>query len=460
MNFKLSNLVAATLAGSMLMGFGTNAMADSTDDIVNALIAKGVLTEEEGSLLMKGREGEKEAAAKKKNAAVSGKVKNGISWESGDGENSIAVAGRIQLDYRTFDSDDNKDNTTENFDVRRAYFGVSGKLAKYYDYKVVANFAEADNTGTEKSNQLDEAYFGINWWKQASFRFGQFKMPFSLEEQTSSRFIDFQERSLANKLVSGKEIGAMLHGEPVKGMFYALALSTGEGRSKIEGKKDEGNDVIARVGYNFAELTENKDNVYHVAAAYSNGTQSKTTAVATNSESKGQGVTIDTLAVDTKRTRTGLEGAFAFGPVKLQSEWIRATYDHQTQGDLDVDSWYGSASWMITGEKYASSYKGGKFDRLSPTKNFDPATFSGGAWEIGVRYSDFDGKDFRDAGVLGATKAAQVDAWTVGLKFIPSPNTRLMLNYVDTSFDKDILSGATVKADDEKAITMRAQFDF
>lgn len=458
MNVKLRSLVAATLAGSFMLGFGANAVADSTDDIVNALIAKGVLTEEEGALLQKGRAGEKEAAEKKKASSVSGKVKNGISWESGDGENSIALAGRIQLDYRTYDTDDNKNNTTEDFDVRRAYFGVSGKLAKYYDYKVVANFAESDKSA-DKSNQLDEAYFGINWWKEASFRFGQFKMPFSLEEQTSSRFIDFQERSLANKLIPGKEIGAMLHGEPVKGMFYALALSTGEGRSNVEAKTDEGNDVIGRVGYNFAELTENKDNVYHVAAAYSNGTQSKTMAVASNSESKGYGVSIGTLAADTKRTRTGLEGAAAFGPVKLQSEWIRATYDHVTAGDLDVDSWYASASWMITGEKYASSYKGGKFDRITPIKDFDPKTLSGGAWEVGVRYSDFDGKDFRDAGVLAATAPAQVDAWTVGLKFIPTPNTRLMLNYVDSSFDKDIVSG-TGQAKDEKAITMRAQMDF
>lgn len=458
MNYKLRSLVAAAVAGSLMLGFGANALADSTDDIVNALIAKGVLTEEEGALLQKGRAGEKEAAEKKKASSVSGKVKNGISWESGDGENSIAVNGRVQLDYRTYDSDDNKNNTTEDFDVRRAYFGVSGKLAKYYDFKVIANLAESDKTA-DKSNQLDEAYFGINWWKQASFRFGQFKMPFSLEEQTSSRFIDFQERSLANKLVPGKEIGAMIHGEPVKGMFYALALSTGEGRSNVEDKKNEGNDVIGRIGYNFAELTENKDNVYHVAAAYSNGTQSKTMAVASNSESKGYGFTVNTLAADTKRTRTGLEGAFAFGPVKLQSEWIRATYDHATKGDLDVDSWYASASWMITGEKYASSYKGGKFDRISPIKDFDPTTFSGGAWEIGVRYSDFDGKDFRGAGLITPTTVAQADAWTVGLKFIPTANTRLMLNYIDTSFDRDVVAG-TGNSKDEKAITMRAQMDF
>ncbi|MEQ1488835.1 MAG: hypothetical protein ABL920_10085, partial [Methylotenera sp.] len=70
-SFKHRSLIAATLAGSLMMGFGANAMADSTDDIVNALIAKGVLTEEEGALLMKGRAGEKEAAAAKKDTAVS-----------------------------------------------------------------------------------------------------------------------------------------------------------------------------------------------------------------------------------------------------------------------------------------------------------------------------------------------------------------------------------------------------
>ena len=58
---KMRGVVAA-VTGALLFGFGANAMADSTDDILNALIAKGVLTEEEGALLQKGRTGEKEAA--------------------------------------------------------------------------------------------------------------------------------------------------------------------------------------------------------------------------------------------------------------------------------------------------------------------------------------------------------------------------------------------------------------
>jgi phosphate-selective porin OprO/OprP len=413
-----------------------------------------VLTEEEGALLMRGRQGEKEAAEKKKEGEIKGSFKDGITWESGDKAHKISVNGRVQLDYRDF-SNDELDKTKDGFDVRRAYLGVSGQFAKYYDFKVVANFAEADDV-KDKSNQLDEAYFGINWWKQASFRFGQFKMPFSLEEQISSRFIDFQERSLANKLVPGKEIGAMVHGEPIKGMFYALAFSTGEGRSKIEKANDEGSEIIARVGANIADLMGgSENNVYHIAAAGSWGSDPGNAIKAeANSESKGTTFFSATLPVDTERDRYGVEGAVGLGPVKLQAEWIKNKYDLASGSNVDIDTWYAEALWMITGEKYASAYKGGKFDRMKPFNNFNPDGQGMGAWEIGMRYSDWDASDFASKGVA-FTGTDEADSLTVGLKWIPMPNARFLLNYVRTDYD-DAVNGK----DDEKAITFRTQFDF
>jgi len=91
MNFKLRNLVAATLAGSFLMGFGVNAMADSTTDIVNALVAKGVLTEEEGALLTKGRTDE--AAGQAKALKKAGKV------TVSDAIDNATVYGDIRVRY-------------------------------------------------------------------------------------------------------------------------------------------------------------------------------------------------------------------------------------------------------------------------------------------------------------------------------------------------------------------------
>jgi polyhydroxyalkanoate synthesis regulator phasin len=103
MNLKLKSVAAATV-GALLFGFGANAMADSTFDLVQALVAKGVLTEEEALPLLKGREADIKIAdekVKKKakvgisdaidNATVYGDVR--VRYEARNGEGPIATAG-------------------------------------------------------------------------------------------------------------------------------------------------------------------------------------------------------------------------------------------------------------------------------------------------------------------------------------------------------------------------------
>jgi phosphate-selective porin len=72
-----------------------------------------------------------------------------------------------------------------------------------------------------------------------------------------------------------------------------------------------------------------------------------------------------------------------------------------------------------------------------------------------VRFTNFDAGDFAPS--AGFTNKA--DAITVGLKWIPNTNTRVMLNYIDTSFDTpvNVVGG---QADDERAITMRLALYF
>ena len=62
---KFNKKLAVAVSGAILFLSSQVALADSTTDIVDALVSKGVLTEEEGALLQKGRTGEKEAAEKK-----------------------------------------------------------------------------------------------------------------------------------------------------------------------------------------------------------------------------------------------------------------------------------------------------------------------------------------------------------------------------------------------------------
>ena len=145
----------------------------------------------------------------------------------------------------------------------------------------------------------------------------------------------------------------------------------------------------------------------------------------------------------------------------------------EASNNKDISAWYVNASYMLTGESYASSYKGGAMDRMSPKADFLGLGSPGwGAWEIGVRYSKFDAKDFdtNSTTVNGLTQLSSndVDSYTAGIKWITDPNTRFMLNYVYTDFNKhitgslaDTVTTSGVAAHkNENAINMRAQFDF
>jgi polyhydroxyalkanoate synthesis regulator phasin len=109
MNFKLRNMVAATLAGSILMGFGTSAMADSTFDLVQALVAKGILTEEEALPLLKGRDNDIQIADKK--------VKKAAKLSVSDAIDNATLYGDIRVRYE--DRQGSGVGTVPNLDEKR-----------------------------------------------------------------------------------------------------------------------------------------------------------------------------------------------------------------------------------------------------------------------------------------------------------------------------------------------------
>jgi phosphate-selective porin OprO/OprP len=145
MNYKLRSLVAAALAGSVFFGFASHAMADSTDDIVNALVAKGVLTEEEGALLMKGRMGEKEAAEKKAKSNPTMEVgKKGLVIKTADGDFSIKLGARMHADYSNHSGESDLASNKQPINgsqIRRGRMALSGTVYKDFDYIIEADFA-------------------------------------------------------------------------------------------------------------------------------------------------------------------------------------------------------------------------------------------------------------------------------------------------------------------------------
>ncbi|CAN1533535.1 Phosphate-selective porin O/P [Methylophilaceae bacterium] len=449
MNFKLRSLVAATLAGSMLMGFGTSAMADSTDDILNALIAKGILTEEEGALLQKGRTGEKEAAAAKKSKTPVVKEKDGaFALESADGANSVQLTGRMHFDYRNsdinnlgstgaIDSSTDVDSKTmaDQFELRRARIGVKGKIAKDFKYEVVANLPGVAT--------IDVAYLDFARYEQAQLRFGKFKQPIGLEQLTSSNNIDFMERSFVDQFVPAKKMGVMLNGSPTSGLTYA-----GSVYQPNDTEQDMSSDKASyagRVTYNFGEAFGNKDVIAHFGLSgfdsdyalqpattgnTSSTSDGKTRASLFSIRSGGRGlgnmyraqiggetITPTCTAVPSTGTTTctvtgdyhlgnsntaqveskayGLEGILAYGPFKVQGEYLNNDIEGRYRDSTvtsDVNAYYAEALWLVTGEKYADFYKKGAFGGITPKNSLDLETGKGGwgALEVGFRFDQVE----------------------------------------------------------------------
>ena len=477
MNFNKK--LATAVSGAVLLMAGQFALADSTTDIVDALVSKGVLTEEEGKLISKGHE------SKKKAEGTVG-FKDGFKFSSGDGKSTISLAGRIQADYRYFDAPAAgsggglNPNGADTFDIRRAYLGVKGTFRGWINYE-----ATYDAAGDKGSNMA-----GKYIWLEPAFsdsfkvRFGQFKMPFGLEQLTSSRFIDFTERDWAASFAPAVNKGIMVHGAPIAGLTYAVSVSngglladTGSGDVKETGSGNDGKSYNARVTANVAQFLGYKEAIGHIGAAYGFDDSLPNIAVAglsLRSNARGSTFFSNSTAMNNPDiNRYGLEAIASYGPVKFQGEYAKMDIEFtQVAAPSDIrnqkmEAGYAGVSWMITGESYADSYKNGVMDRMSPKNNYTGLASNGwGAWEIGARYSKFNAQD---VAVTAGQFVNQAHSYSVGLKWIVDPNTRFLMDYIYTDYqDKNInynVLGVATRAgeggaDNEKAVNFRAHFDF
>lgn len=468
------------------------------DDLLERLKSKGVLTEEEYNDMRGARDEEikeqraerrrralreaQEADAKEKQREAAptqtvGRFRDGFTFESGDKASSLNISGRAHADYRNFSPDV---IAADTFDMRRAYLTLAGKMYDYITFDVTGDFAQTS------APQLDVAWVNFAMAPSAQLRFGQFKMPFSMEELGSSRFLDFQERSLVNGLVPQKERGAMFWGTPLAGVTYGLALSTGQGKNNNDVVSAKAkSDLIGRVAVNAAELMHMKDSVLHFGVSYSDGSLPANFGLSQRTE--GRGVTFfntqNFSGSNVDRVRMGAEAALAYGPVKLQGEYVNANYQgsaSNTDYDRDISAYYVEALWLITGERYSDAYRGNVFGRIVPNTNYAVGASGWGAFEVGIRLSSYDASDFTAAAASGTGRLAatssgtplvvtptnKATATTVGLKWILNPNFKFYLNYTRTKFDTPVTvnpnyaSLPNASSDSEKAVTFRAAVDF
>ena len=240
---KTSRRLILAAAIATLGAASTPASADM-ETLLDKLHEKGVLSDEDYQQMrtetradrrtqaLKDASDTEKAAKKGEGAAteMTGRFKDGVSWESGDKNTAFSVNGRLQADYRAFEN-----NTSANtFDVRRAYLGVKGRFYNDITFNLTGDFANSSgNAGANSgATQLDEGYINFGWIKWAQLRVGQFQMPFSLDKITSDLFSNFQERNIGDVMSPDKLRGLMITGSPTTGLYYGLAVANGHEDSR------------------------------------------------------------------------------------------------------------------------------------------------------------------------------------------------------------------------------------
>jgi phosphate-selective porin OprO/OprP len=362
------------------------------------------------------------------------------------------------MDYRQYSPDYGTSQTTDAYaniaEIRRARFGVRGQFQKDFKYEIVGNFGN-DVGASSTSTVMDVAYVNYAANPEMQFQFGLFKMPFSLEQLTSSNNIDFMERSLIgqndSELIPGKETGFMVHGVPRAGLTYAVAASRGKGNKDAV---SDNFDYIGRVTTNIAELQGSKAYIAHLGAAYSVGSIKGGVAPAsgrTEARSQSAFFTGPALSGITERTRQGLEAAVAYNAFKLQGEYFVFKYDPTTGSNQEIKGYYVQAVYNLTGVSF--NYKDGAFSSIKPANALDKG--GRGAWQVGVRASEFDASTI----AVATGKTNRATAMTYGVTWFATDNLRFIVNYVDTKFDALVgSSGSRVTGD--RAIMFRSQLNF
>ncbi len=339
--------------------------------------------------------------------------KDSLRLETADGKNKLRIGGRIHWD-NAFSSDD--DYTSDGDTFRRARLYVSGQIQERYDFKMQYDFAGGDA-------DFKDVNFGIKGLPVlGNLRVGQFKEPFSLEEQASSNDIPVIERANLNRLVPSRSAGIMAYND------YANQRVTGavgvfRGNDDSYGNyKGDGYAATARLT-GLPMKSEDGSQLIHLGVAYSHRDDDSATYKFSSDHSMAPSTKHKIEDLDDV-SLIGIEAALKLGSFSLQSEWAEADVDAPTGGTLD--GYYVQASYVLTGESRSYDSSTGAFKGISPESKFlDNGGL--GAWEATLRWSNLNYTELADGD--------EVDSWTIGLSWYLNKNVRALFNYTNADLE-------------------------
>jgi phosphate-selective porin OprO and OprP len=307
----------------------TELFSQSTNDVLNLLVSNKTINQlQADSVRAEAALQQQQAEASRKSFFI-------------NASRQMQLAGYLQLRYQAFDEPTKRDG----FDIRRARLDLKGNVTPYFSYRVQADLAS--------SPKLIDGYGEIKLADYFSITAGQFKVPFSLENLTSSNKLESIDRSqVVEALVArgkdvignqnGRDIGIQVSGTFLKikdqPLFeYRIGVFNGSGIN-VADTANSAKDVVGR-------LIATPLKGLSFGGSYYNGWD--------------KAVKPDVAGESQVRNRFGLEASYVTDKLSLKGEYISGK-----DGKTSREGWYIQAGYFIISRRMQVL---GKYDTYDPS---------------------------------------------------------------------------------------------
>ena len=349
---------------------------------------------------------------------------------------------RVQGDAAAFFGyDKNLVSIGNGMNIRRSRFAIKAQLDKNW-------YGELDTDWTSGTPEIKDAILEYTGIPNLSIKMGNFKENFSIQRNTTSRYLQFMERPMVTALAPSRHLGvAATWSCPlvwVSGGVFGPELKSSEEMTAMEdGNKDYGlNEGLSYTGKVAIRPINNQTSSLHIGAAVSYREPKLTSTdgynatrySSRNSTSINRKKFLDTDAIK------GLDHELAY-TVELAGHWKQLRYEgayiartayldpektvipKEDLGPQTADGWYVQAGWLLFGGQQNYDAKGGKYTRINPGRSW-------GDVELCARYevADFNCSKYYAGG--------SAQAFTLGLNFYPTKNVKFVINYQYNINDK------------------------
>jgi phosphate-selective porin OprO/OprP len=372
----------------------------------------------------------------------------GFVLQSANGDNRIVLGLTAQADGR-FSLDDPLP-ITNTFTLRKARPNLSGRVAKYFDFKFTPDFGSGNAV-------LLDAYFDVRFSPRIRVRSGKDKTPVGYELLQGDAYLLFPERSLASSLVPNRDVGFQVLGEISPWLSYAGGIFNGvpDGTSSTaDVDSSHAKDLAGRIVWHPFQSAAAPAGVlsglgFQIGGSI--GRQRGTLPSFRTSAGQPYFSYAAGSAAAGDRTRITPAAFYYHRSFGGFVEYVRSAQQVSRAGsdeDISNQGWGIAGSYVLTGE--TTSDRG-----VRPRHPFDPSAGHWGALQVAARYSQLavDRLAF-SRGFAAPAASRKASAFTLAANWYPTFFIKYYATFERTTFD----GGAVRPA--ENIILFRAQLAF